>query len=40
MINESEKNPIALLHEYCSKTKTTVTYNYDIKGAYKANKKE
>ena len=28
---KTDKNPIALLHEYCSKIKRNVTYQFDIK---------
>ena len=32
LLKKSEKNPIALLHEYCAKIKKNITYQYDAHG--------
>ena len=30
LMDRAEKNPIALLHEYCSKIKKNITYQFDV----------
>ena len=40
LMRKSEKNPIALLHEYCSKIKKNVTYQFDVRNENSRPKRE
>ena len=40
LMKKSEKNPIQLLHEYCSRVKKNVTYQFDVRDFTSRPKKE
>ena len=40
LMTHSEKNPIQLLHEYCSRVKKNVTYQFDVRDFTSRPKKE